>query len=117
MPVQILAEIADCAAIRQSNAYQHLDRSGFAGTIGPEPAPDEVLVAVQACGICGSDVHAAEANTTRSGGIPGHEFSGTIARLGADVSGWREGQAVAVNPLGSCGTCEPCHHGIPIRCL
>lgn len=82
----------------------------------PELQPDEVLIAVHSCGICGSDVHAAEANTTRSGGIPGHEFAGTIVRVGPDVRGFAEGQPVAVNPLGSCGTCDPCQHRIPIRC-
>ena len=49
----------------------------------PDPAPGqaEVVVAVHSCGICGSDVHAAEANTGRSGGIPGHEFAGSIAEM------------------------------------
>jgi threonine dehydrogenase-like Zn-dependent dehydrogenase len=83
----------------------------------PEPQPDEVVVAVHSCGICGSDVHAAEANTTRAGGIPGHEFSGSVARLGSKVDTWRAGQHVAINPLGSCGTCEPCQNRIPIRCV
>lgn len=83
----------------------------------PEPARDEVLVAVHSCGICGSDVHAAEANTSRSGGIPGHEFSGTVTALGDAVAGWRAGQRVAINPLGSCGKCEACQLRIPIRCI
>jgi len=54
----------------------------------PEPGPEDVVVAVHSCGICGSDVHAAEASTGWTGGIPGHEFSGTIAQLGSGVSGW-----------------------------
>ncbi|HET6318067.1 MAG TPA: alcohol dehydrogenase catalytic domain-containing protein [Chloroflexota bacterium] len=82
----------------------------------PRPAPEEVIVAVHSCGICGSDVHAAEASFGNMGGIPGHEFSGTIAELGSDVDGWRAGQAVAVNPLGSCGTCEWCQRELLIRC-
>jgi len=83
----------------------------------PRPGPQEVIVAVHSCGICGSDVHAAQANTSRTGGIPGHEFSGTIAALGGDVNDWQVGQPVAVNPLGGCGTCEWCRREMPIRCV
>jgi threonine dehydrogenase-like Zn-dependent dehydrogenase len=84
----------------------------------PDPAagPEDVVVAVHSCGICGSDVHAAEANVGNSHGIPGHEFSGTIAEVGRDVRGWQVGQAVAVNPLGSCGQCEWCRREMFIRC-
>jgi threonine dehydrogenase-like Zn-dependent dehydrogenase len=82
----------------------------------PKPCADEVVVAVHSCGICGSDVHAVQANVGGAGGIPGHEFSGTIAELGSQVGGWRVGQPVAVNPLGSCGTCEWCQRELLIRC-
>ncbi|MBV9578828.1 MAG: alcohol dehydrogenase catalytic domain-containing protein [Chloroflexi bacterium] len=82
----------------------------------PVASPEEVVVAVHSCGICGSDVHAAEANTGESHGIPGHEFSGTVADIGRDVSGWRVGQPVAVNPLGGCGQCEWCQREMLIRC-
>ena len=81
----------------------------------PDPRSDEVVVAVHSCGICGSDVHSVEASTSR-GGILGHEFAGTIAHVGSAVQGWQPGRAVAVNPLGSCGECEPCRLRIPIRC-
>ncbi len=82
----------------------------------PVAGPQEVVVAVHSCGICGSDVHAAEANAGRSGGIPGHEFSGTVVDIGRDVADWRVGQVVAVNPLGSCGECEWCQREMLIRC-
>jgi threonine dehydrogenase-like Zn-dependent dehydrogenase len=84
----------------------------------PDPVAkrDEVVVAVHSCGICGSDVHSAEANTGRGQGIPGHEFSGTVVEIGHDVTGWRVGQAVAVNPLGGCGACEWCQREMLIRC-
>jgi L-iditol 2-dehydrogenase len=62
----------------------------------PEPAPDEVLVQVQACGICGSDVHGWDGSTRRR--IPplimGHEASGVIAALGEKVQSWRIGDRV-----------------------
>jgi 2-desacetyl-2-hydroxyethyl bacteriochlorophyllide A dehydrogenase len=64
----------------------------------PEPdiTPDEVLVQVKACGICGSDIHGYDGSTGRR--IPplimGHEASGVIAETGSDVTGWREGERV-----------------------
>jgi threonine dehydrogenase-like Zn-dependent dehydrogenase len=84
----------------------------------PEPVagPQDVVVAVHSCGICGSDVHAAESNTGRVDGIPGHEFAGTVAQVGSDVFGLQAGQAVAVNPLGGCGECEWCQRELFIRC-
>jgi threonine dehydrogenase-like Zn-dependent dehydrogenase len=75
-----------------------------------------VVVAVHACGICGSDVHAAESNSLRYTGIPGHELSGTVVQIGCDVRSVRVGQAVAVNPLGGCGACEWCKRELLIRC-
>src|SRR5437762_10688170 len=47
-----------------------------------QPGAGEVVVTVHSCGICGSDVHMAEAGLGQPGGIPGHEFSGTISALG-----------------------------------
>lgn len=82
----------------------------------PTPGPEDVVVAVHSCGICGSDVHAAESSNGRSGGIPGHEMAGTIAQLGAAVRGLQVGQAVVVNPLGGCGACEWCQRELLIRC-
>lgn len=76
----------------------------------PEPRPlaDEVLVAVEYCGICGSDLHAA-APDFREGTVMGHEFAGVIVELGKDVAGWRVGQRVTINPNGDwCGRCPNC---------
>ncbi len=82
----------------------------------PRPAAGEVVVEVDACGLCGSDVHAIEHGLTRPGQILGHEFGGHIAELGQGVTGWRVGQPVAVNPLGSCQACQACRGGLPFRC-
>lgn len=69
----------------------------------PTPGPEEVLVAVEACGICGSDLHMYRNDSYRERlvrvtpegfNIPGHEFAGTIAALGAGVSGWAIGDRV-----------------------
>jgi 2-desacetyl-2-hydroxyethyl bacteriochlorophyllide A dehydrogenase len=77
------------------------------------PRADQVLVDVDLCGICGSDLHAAELPQVYRGGfILGHEPVGWIAAVGRDVTGWRVGQRVAINPNGdTCGVCEHCRAG------
>jgi threonine dehydrogenase-like Zn-dependent dehydrogenase len=82
----------------------------------PRPAAGEAVVEVDACGLCGSDVHAVAAGFARPGQVLGHEFSGHIVETGPGVTGWRVGQPVAVNPLGSCRACRACAVGLPFRC-
>ena len=82
----------------------------------PQPGPDQALVKMGAAGICGSDMH-----YFRDGQIgkfkiqepliPGHEGSGVIASLGANVPDLEEGQRVAINPSHPCGTCSRCREG------
>ena len=81
----------------------------------PDPAiePDEVLVEVRACGICGSDVHGIDGSTGRR--IPpvimGHEAAGVIAEVGSAVSGWRVGERVTFDSTVYCGECPFCRAG------
>jgi len=81
----------------------------------PEPAlaPDDVLVRVRACGICGSDVHGLDGSTGRR--IPplvmGHEAAGVIAQVGAQVKGFREGDRVTFDSTVWCGACFHCRRG------
>ncbi len=82
----------------------------------PAPGPDDVIVAVEACGLCGSDVHSVHSGRAKPGQILGHEFSGRISALGSNVTGWAQGQAVAASPIGSCGQCLACAKGLPFRC-
>jgi len=81
----------------------------------PEPPlrPDSVMVAVKACGICGSDVHGMDGSTGRRQPpiIMGHEAAGVIARIGADVQGWEAGARVTFDSTIYCGTCEYCRSG------
>lgn len=87
----------------------------------PQPArrQDQVVIDVDLCGICGSDLHAAQLPQVYPGGfVMGHESSGTIGWVGDDVDGWRVGQRVAVNPIGNVdGTCRYCLVGRPNFCL
>jgi threonine dehydrogenase-like Zn-dependent dehydrogenase len=80
----------------------------------PEPVPgnDEVLVRVEAVGICGSDMHAYHGHDARRPAplVLGHEAAGRIA------SGPRAGERVTVNPLVVCGTCRACEAGRPHLC-
>jgi L-iditol 2-dehydrogenase len=79
----------------------------------PNPGPDEVLIRVEACGICGSDVHGYDGSTGRR--IPplvmGHEAAGTVADVGRNVTGVRAGQRVTFDSTVSCGNCFYCHRG------
>jgi L-iditol 2-dehydrogenase len=79
----------------------------------PQPAPDEVLVRVRACGICGSDIHGWDGSTGRRRPplIMGHEASGEIVAVGPQVVGWRVGERVTFDSTISCGTCASCRSG------
>ena len=79
----------------------------------PEPGPDDLLVAVRACGICGSDIHGMDGSSGRR--IPplvmGHEAAGTIERCGSNVTSWSEGDRVTFDSTIYCGECDYCRSG------
>jgi threonine dehydrogenase-like Zn-dependent dehydrogenase len=74
----------------------------------PEPGPDEAVLRVSHCGVCGSDLHLVMEGWGRPDSIGGHEYSGRIAALGAGVTGWELGEAVVGGPPAGCGRCEYC---------
>jgi (R,R)-butanediol dehydrogenase/meso-butanediol dehydrogenase/diacetyl reductase len=77
----------------------------------PQAGRGEVLIKVDYCGICGSDLHAAPPDF-RAGVTMGHEFAGEIVDVGAGVTGWTVGDRACVNPNGDwCGTCAYCRAG------
>ena len=79
----------------------------------PEIGEEEVLIAVKACGICGSDVHGMDGRSGRR--IPplimGHEASGVIEEVGDKVTGWEIGDRVTFDSTISCGSCHFCRRG------
>ena len=78
------------------------------------PAPHEVQIAVSYTGLCGTDLHILHGNMDARVATPlvfGHEMSGTIAAVGAEVTGWAVGDAVTVMPLDWDGTCPACLAG------
>jgi 2-desacetyl-2-hydroxyethyl bacteriochlorophyllide A dehydrogenase len=86
----------------------------------PDPvlAPDEVIIKVAACGLCGTDVHLYQGKIHGAYPlIPGHEVSGTIIAVGPEVSGdWAVGQRVIFDPNLACGECEFCRRGLYNHC-
>jgi NADPH2:quinone reductase len=85
----------------------------------PSPVEDEVAIAVEICGICGTDLHVLDGDypAVRYPVIPGHEFSGTVVGLGGRVRGLRVGDHVAVDPMVFCGGCVQCRRGATNLCL
>ncbi len=83
----------------------------------PSPGPGEVLVEVDHCGICGSDIHMLlDGWAEKPGLIAGHEFTGIIASLGDGVEGWEVGETVVGGPSPKCGRCRRCREGKPSQC-
>jgi propanol-preferring alcohol dehydrogenase len=86
----------------------------------PVPGPGELLVKVVACGVCHTDLHAADGDWPVKPSppfIPGHEVAGIVAALGAGVTDFREGDAVGVAWLhDACMRCEYCETGWETLC-
>jgi (R,R)-butanediol dehydrogenase / meso-butanediol dehydrogenase / diacetyl reductase len=83
----------------------------------PDPIPEagQVVLAVDACGICGSDLHLSD-SFPLPGLVMGHEFCGTVAEVGADVDSRRVGDRVTALSLAPCGACAACLTGRPRKC-
>lgn len=79
----------------------------------PTPAPGEVVVAVDSCGICGTDLHIYDGDfaPTPYPIVPGHEFAGEIVAVGSGIDDLAEGAFAAVDPSLFCGACRQCHRG------
>ena len=80
----------------------------------PEPGPGEVLVAVRVCGVCRTDLHVRDGDLPqhRSPVVPGHEVVGVVARVGAGVARFGEGDRVGIAWLRhTCGECAWCRRG------
>jgi 2-desacetyl-2-hydroxyethyl bacteriochlorophyllide A dehydrogenase len=83
----------------------------------PIPRPDEVIVELGACGICGTDRAIFRGDTPQEFPIVlGHEFSGTVVAAGSEVQTLSVGQQVAVDPNVTCGLCSYCRRDLPHLC-
>lgn len=86
----------------------------------PRPGRGEVLVRVQACGVCHSDALTIEGGVPgiEYPRVPGHEIAGRIEAVGEDVFPWEVGRRVGVGWFGgNCGHCDPCRRGDMISCV
>lgn len=91
----------------------------------PQIKPDQILLEVQACGVCGSDMHFYETDDqdyilypglTKFPSILGHELSGRVVETGSEVTDLKVGDIVTVEEMIWCGECTPCRNGYPNHC-
>src|SRR5215218_9192492 len=116
------------SAVRREEPGMHEVRGVVAKAVGepvsietilvPDPGPGEALVAVQACGVCHTDLH------YREGGISddfpfllGHEAAGTVEAVGDGVTEVAAGDFVILNWRAVCGECRSCRRGKPWYCF
>lgn len=113
------AEAATRKARVASQVWRH---PRFSRQVVPDPTPGhgEVVVKVDACGVCGSDTHCYETDAdgyilfsgpTRLPCICGHEYTGTVVAVGPGVRQLRPGMLVAAEGMLYCGVCEACRRG------
>jgi len=92
------------------SSYNHLE---LANLPVPSPAPDEVLIRVAACGICGSDVHGYDGSSGRriTPLVMGHEAAGIVSAVGSSISNFAPGDRVTFDSTVYCGACPSCLRG------
>src|SRR5215467_9277148 len=92
----------------------------------PQPGPAEVLVRVDAIAVCATDIEVIEHGVPAmiDGGLPfnrdftpGHEYMGTVVKLGPDVDEFQIGDRIAVEVHAGCGRCQRCREGMYTSCL
>jgi len=107
------------------NAVWHNPRLEVVEIAKPEIAPDQVLIAIKACGVCGSDMHFYETDDrnyilypglTKFPAILGHEFSGQVVEVGDAVEDLAVGDMVTAEEMIWCGHCRPCRDGYRNHC-
>ncbi|MGC8628087.1 MAG: zinc-dependent alcohol dehydrogenase family protein [Acidimicrobiales bacterium] len=79
----------------------------------PVPGPEDIVVAVRACGICGTDLHIIDGDFALATYplVPGHEFAGEVVAVGREAKGISAGMMVTADPNNYCGRCRPCREG------
>src|SRR5690606_27155354 len=84
----------------------------------PTPASGQVVVKVERCGICGTDLHMTgdHALGIPAGFVPGHEIAGEVVAVGAGVSNLKVGDRVTTMPQMGCGQCASCLAHQPMWC-
>lgn len=111
-------------AITGSSVWRH-PKLEVRSVPDPKPGPDDVLLRVKACGVCGSDIHFYEHDKddyilypglTKFPTTTGHEFSGEVIEVGKNVKDLKVGDMVTAEEMIWCGYCTPCRNGFPNHC-
>ena len=119
-PSDALARLA-----RRGNQVWRNPRVTLVQLPDPQPAADEVVIRVRACGICGSDFHFVESDSdgymlypglVRTPVVTGHEFAGIVEAVGAEVEDFGPGDLVCSEEIAWCGDCLACRAGRPNNC-
>lgn len=93
------------------------EKAGVETVALPDIGPDDVLIAVRAAGICGTDLHILKGEYEAVYPlIPGHEFSGEIKAIGSAVQRFKPGDRVTADPNIPCNHCVPCQRNEPNQC-
>lgn len=79
----------------------------------PIPGPEDVVIKVHRCGICGTDLHLTEGHQWQFaiGAVLGHEYAGEVIEIGSKVTGFKKGDLITALPSMGCGHCEACYRG------
>ena len=79
----------------------------------PEPGPNDVIIEMHRCGICGTDLHMTEGGPWQfpPGTVPGHEYAGKVIECGSNVTQLKQGDLITALPSTGCGHCEACYRG------
>ncbi len=83
----------------------------------PEAGAAEFVLRVDACGVCGSDLHMYTQGWIDPGSMLGHEYAGTVVAVGAEVEAVAVGDRITLIPLVFCGECERCAEGRTNLCV
>jgi 2-desacetyl-2-hydroxyethyl bacteriochlorophyllide A dehydrogenase len=96
----------------QAAVYEGIGDIRIRSIPDPEPAPDDIVMRVKACGICGSDLHSYTTGAfVKPGQVMGHEFSGEVVEVGGNVQDIAVGDRVTAMPFNACYRCAPCLRG------
>tara|TARA_B100000965_G_scaffold372942_1_gene363004 strand:- start:138 stop:1163 length:1026 start_codon:yes stop_codon:yes gene_type:complete len=82
----------------------------------PSPGPEQIVVDITYCGVCGTDIHAFQSDGAAWPSTCGHEWTGFVSKAGSSVDRLSEGDRVVIAVPPSCGNCSACHSGQMEKC-
>jgi L-iditol 2-dehydrogenase len=116
MPMPSKRTYTDLPKVMRAVVYRGRGKVRVEHVPVPSLKKGEVLVRIEACGVCPSDLKKIEYGTQEPPRIYGHEMAGVIVRIASGVQGWQMGERVAVMHHIPCGDCYYCHHRDYAQC-